>query len=326
MMSIRWCGTCASSSGLGLAVPMSMPRYTSAESSDTISTRCRSATLSASADLPLAVGPRSAYAVRANLAPAGDVEQRAGDVRGLGRGEPEDGAGHFLGIAAALQRRAGADALDAPWIAAGGVDLGADHAGSHGVHADAFSADFLRQADREAVDRAFRRRVVHVVARAAELCRHRGHVDDGAALAAVLRRHALHRLARAQEAASDVDREHALDALGGQVLDARAAVDDAGVVHQHVEVTQLVVDGLEQAHYVGFDRHVALDRDRVVTELLGQLVRRALIRPIVHAYAVAAFCRQPRGGGADAAAAAGDEHDGAHRPRRNSLSRSPSVS
>src|SRR6185436_2714544 len=107
MMSIRWCGTCARSSAPGLAVPMSMPRYTSAESSDTISTGSLAATFSASADLPLAVGPRSAYAMRAKLAPAGDVEQRAGDVRGFGRGEPEDGAGHFLGVAAALQRRGG---------------------------------------------------------------------------------------------------------------------------------------------------------------------------------------------------------------------------
>src|SRR6186997_1810663 len=124
---------------------MSMPRYTSAESSDTISTGSLAATFSASADLPLAVGPRSAYAMRAKLAPAGDVEQRAGDVRGLGGSEPEDGAGHLFGVAATLQRGSGRDALDAAGIAAGGVDLGADHARPHRVHADAFRADFLRQ-------------------------------------------------------------------------------------------------------------------------------------------------------------------------------------
>ena len=56
-MSIRWCGTAASSAADGLAVPMSMPRYTRAESTLMISTGRRCATASAAAVLPDAVGP-----------------------------------------------------------------------------------------------------------------------------------------------------------------------------------------------------------------------------------------------------------------------------
>src|SRR5687767_6078900 len=173
MMSIRWCGTLSRSARPGLAVPISMPRYTSAESSDTISSGSFSAALSASADLPLAVGPRSAYAVRYKLAPARDVQQRSRDVRSLVRGEPHDGARDLVGLSGARQRRHGADALDAAGVAAREMDLGADHARPHRVDADALGAHLLRQADGESVDRALGRRVVDVLARAAEARRHR---------------------------------------------------------------------------------------------------------------------------------------------------------
>src|SRR5262244_1528502 len=56
-MSTRWCGTARRSAGEGFAVPMSMPRYTWAESTLTISTGKRAASAAASALLPLAVGP-----------------------------------------------------------------------------------------------------------------------------------------------------------------------------------------------------------------------------------------------------------------------------
>ncbi len=56
--SIRWCGTAARSATDGLAVPMSMPRYTCMESSETISTSpSAAATARATADFPDAVGP-----------------------------------------------------------------------------------------------------------------------------------------------------------------------------------------------------------------------------------------------------------------------------
>src|SRR5688572_11450942 len=272
MISTRWCGTCARSAAPGLAVPMSMPRYTSAESIDTISSGRRSASRSASADLPLAVGPRSATTVRAKLAPAGDVEQRAGDVGGLVRGQPEDGARDLLGFSRSLQGRGGADPVDARRVAAHGVDLGADHAGAHRVDADALRPDFLRKADGEGVYRALRGRVVHVVARAAEARGRRGKVDDRAAFAAVARRHALDRLARAQEAAGDVDRQHALDALGRHAFHARAAIDDAGVVDQRADAAELLVHGPEHAHHVVLARDIALNRNAL--DRPRQLLRR----------------------------------------------------
>src|SRR5215475_223620 len=62
--SIRRCGTRARSSGVGFAVPMSIPRYTCPESTLTISTGSVSPSAIARRDLPLAVGPRRAKAVR----------------------------------------------------------------------------------------------------------------------------------------------------------------------------------------------------------------------------------------------------------------------
>src|SRR5262245_34190498 len=61
-MSIRWCGTWARSCALGLAVPMSMPRYTCAESTLTTSSAMCGVSASAMALLPLAVGPASTSA------------------------------------------------------------------------------------------------------------------------------------------------------------------------------------------------------------------------------------------------------------------------
>src|SRR5450759_4848194 len=62
MMSIRWCGAAARSAAVGLAVPMSRSRYTCAESTLMISTGKRAASSSATAVLPLAVGPISKIA------------------------------------------------------------------------------------------------------------------------------------------------------------------------------------------------------------------------------------------------------------------------
>jgi hypothetical protein len=59
MMSIRWCGTLLRSDGEAFAVPTSMPRYTCAESTLTISTGNSRASASAMGVFPLAVGPRS---------------------------------------------------------------------------------------------------------------------------------------------------------------------------------------------------------------------------------------------------------------------------
>src|SRR5580765_7298010 len=176
---MRWCGTRARSAAEGFAVPISMPRYTWAESSETISTATRSARARARLDLPLAVGPSRTYAVP--LTATGDVDDRPGEVRRLVGSEPEDGARDLLGLAGALQGRGLADAVHARRVAADRMDVGADDAGTHCVDADALRADLLGEADGERVDRALRGGVVDVLARRAELCRDRGHIDDRAA-------------------------------------------------------------------------------------------------------------------------------------------------
>src|SRR5689334_1429155 len=64
-MSIKWCGTALRISGVGFAVPMSSPRYTTAESMLMISSGTRCASSRASSVLPQAVGPvRHTYSKR----------------------------------------------------------------------------------------------------------------------------------------------------------------------------------------------------------------------------------------------------------------------
>src|SRR4051812_3839585 len=290
---------------------------------DTISIGRRSASRAARPDLPLAVGPSSAYAT--GLAPARDVEDRAGDVRRLVGGEPEDRARDLFRAAGARERRARADALGPAGLAARSVNFGQDHARADRIHADALAADFLGEAEREGVDCALGRGVIDVHARAADARRHRREVDDRASWPAVAPRHATDRFARAIEAAEHVDREHPLQALGAPLVDARHEADYAGVVHQHADASELPVELLEQAHHVGFLRHVTGQSD--ARDLAREGFGRLAVTHIVDGHAVAALGGEARGRGADAASAARDEHHLVHqRPRRNSLSRSASVS
>ena len=83
-------------------------------------------------------------------------------------------------------------------LAAGGVDFGIDQAGPNAGDANAFARDFMAEADGEGIDRALGRGIVDIGVGRAELGRDRGEIDDDAALAAVLGRHPLHRLARAE--------------------------------------------------------------------------------------------------------------------------------
>src|SRR3954451_23966075 len=108
-MSTRWCRTSACSSGDGLAVPMSMPRYTCMASAETSSTSpSRRAISRASADFPDAVGPRIASHAatwrslsggdrnaRAVLRPRRDLDQLAGEV--MGRGSDDANGGERAG-------------------------------------------------------------------------------------------------------------------------------------------------------------------------------------------------------------------------------------
>src|SRR5690242_13811386 len=122
-MSMRWWGTAARSAADAFAVPMSMPRYTCAESTLTISIGCERASARASRDLPLAVGPSRAKAA-GGLPASGGIDDRPRRVRGLVREQPEDCARDLVGLAAALHRNAVTQALEAVRLAARGVDAG----------------------------------------------------------------------------------------------------------------------------------------------------------------------------------------------------------
>jgi hypothetical protein len=77
------------------------------------------------------------------------------------------------------------------------------------------------------------------------------------------RAHAPHRLARAQQAADDVDVEHAAPARHAHARPPRGHVDHAGVVDQARQPAQLGVDVREHAQHLRLVGHVGLHRDGV---------------------------------------------------------------
>ena len=178
-----------------------------------------------------------------------------------------------------------------------------------------FASDLFRKADGEGVQRRLRRGVIDVLARRAQDGRARGDVDDRPTAAAVPRRHAADALSRADERAGHVCREDAAEPRRIHALDARLALQDAGVVHQPQEGPELRIDGLEQADDVGLAGDVGLDGDRPAAQrphLGDHRLSSGLVRAEVHADVVAALRRQARGRGADSTTRTGDEHDG-HR-------------
>src|ERR1700674_1420215 len=123
------------------------------------------------------------------------------------------------------------------------------------------------------------------------------------------RRHPLHRLARAQDAAGDVDGHHALNALGRHLVDARRRTHDAGVVDQRAERAERI-GGPEQRQNIALIADIAFHRDRLaVLRLDGgdDAQRRGFIAGIADADPKAARRGGNRGGAADATATAGDD-------------------
>ena len=124
-------------------------------------------------------------------------------------------------------------------------------------------------------------------------------------------RHPLHRLARAQDAAGDVDRHHALDALGAHLVDPRTpllptmpalltsapSVPNLSAASNSVEDIALLGD-------------VAFHRDRLAVAGFDDGDHAAgggLVAGIADADPEAAASRRNGGGAADAAASAGDD-------------------
>ena len=123
-------------------------------------------------------------------------------------------------------------------------------------------------------------------------------------------RHALHRLARAEEGADDIDAHHALDPLDAHLVDTRLDVDDAGIVDESVEAAEGPVHRLEHRHDIGFAADIALDREGLTAggfELGDERISRSLIGDIVDRHAIAGRTCLSADGGTNAAAAAGDQ-------------------
>jgi hypothetical protein len=198
-----------------------------------------------------------------------------------------------------------------PGVAARLVDVGGDHAGAHRVDADPLHRDLLGEADDEAVHGALGGGVVDIFVRAAEHRGHRRDGDDGAALAAVLGRHALHRLAGAEDRADHVDVHDAMEAVSRVGLDTARQRHDAGIGDEADQRSEPVGRG-EDAEDVGFLGNVALHRDGLGAERVDggdDLLGRRGIGGVVDHHVIAAPSRQQGAGAPDAAARSGDDDD-----------------
>ena len=72
-------------------------------------------------------------------------------------------------------------------------------------------------------------------------------------------RHAADRFLRRADRADDVDREHALQPLGRDLVDTRRHADDAGIVYEPVELAEGGVDGCEDGGKAELGADVAFD-------------------------------------------------------------------
>src|SRR5712664_1709538 len=243
------------------------------------------------------------------FAPARYIEYGAGHIGSLVRYQPNNGVGDFVGGANTLHRHHVAEPVGAVGLAAGSMNFGIDQPGPDRRDANAFAGDFVAQSDREGIDGAFGGGVIDIGIGRAELRGNRRQIDDDATLAAMSRRHPLYRFARAQNAAGDVDRHHALNPLGGHFVDARRRPHDAGVVDERAERSECV-GRLEQREDVALVADIAFHRDRPAVTGFDRgddAARGGLIAGIADADPKAPRRGGNRGGAADTSASAGDD-------------------
>ena len=197
-----------------------------------------------------------------DLFPSGHVHEGAGRERRLVREQPQNGVGHLLRPPAAIHGHEGLHAIDAIGFAAAGMDLRVDEARTHGVHADAFRGDLLRETDRQRVDCALGGGVIHIFAGRTQTRGAGRNIHDRAARSVVPRRHAPHGLARAEERADHIGGEDTMEPRGIHRVHAHLRFQDAGVVHQGRERSERVIDGRKQPFDVRLDGHVSRHGDR----------------------------------------------------------------
>ena len=205
------------------------------------------------------------------------------------------------------------------------VDVGVDDAGADAVDADAFAGDLARQADGERVDRRLRRGVVDVFARRARAAppatrrsrsrrrRRRAPSTSAAPLRARTgtRRGRWCAKTRSSRAASICSTRVCFSRMPALLTSAVSGPSCASTVSK--SRTTSASDATSAPHR---QRRPARRLD-----LRDDRVGRRPVLSVVHAHRVAALGRQPRGRGADAAAAAGHDHHLVHEeiliPNRN---------
>ena len=82
--------------------------------------------------------------------------------------------------------------------------------------------------------------------------------------------HAVGCLACAHERTGEVDRPQTFESIDGVAVERAVAAGDAGVVDQHVETTEAVVDLGEHRQHRLLVADVGPDRERIVADLVGQ--------------------------------------------------------
>ena len=197
------------------------------------------------------------------------------------------------------------------------MDLGLDETRRHAVDPNAVAGDLLGKTERQRVDAALGGGVPDVLARAADGRRARRQVDDRAAGAAALGRHAPHRRPGAVERAQQVDLDHPAQGLARGVLQAAGQAGRAGVVDQGGDRAERLLAGLEQGLDLVLARHVALHRERPAAgpgDRLHHVPGGAGVGLVVDADGIAPRRGQDRRGRADAAACAGHHQDSGHPP------------
>ncbi len=105
-------------------------------------------------------------------------------------------------------------------------------------------------------------------------------------------------------------------------LDARAAPGDPAIVDEMGEPPELLVDRIEHAGDVGFDAHVARDRNAPAPLRFHRgddLSGGGGVALVGDGHVEAALRGELGGGGADAAAGTGDQHDRSRGHARSQL-------
>ena len=192
------------------------------------------------------------------------------------------------------------------------MNVGVDEAGPDGVDADFLFGYLFRQSQSEGIDRTLGGGVVDVFVRRTEAGSAGGEVDDGAALASVLRGHAANGLAGAEETSKDIDGKDAVEAGGIDIFETRLQFDRAGVVDQRGDRAELLRGRFEEADHFFFVTHVSLDgngRAVIFANRCSYSFRSRLLAEIVDADSESAGGGQESGGCSDAAAGSGDDQD-----------------